>query len=348
MAWLVSVGLPVDVAHEACPSVHMQTLTDLAEATRTICEGLDPVAQVALRGAMDPALAKALVDSLGEQVWDFVDASNQRASVILRVNTLCGDVELAEQVLAKDSIQTERCGLGGLALRVVGSANVQGSNALRRGLVEVQDEGSQLLAELVRPTGRVVDYCAGAGGKTLALAAMAPDARLLALDVRRKALDELRKRARRAEARGITVGLLQEFELPPFVRPWLGAADRVLVDAPCSGTGTLRRHPERRLSLGADALNELRALQLRIIHVAARLVAPGGELIYGTCSVLNQENDDIVSAFLRADSAFSLVPTAALIGDQRAAQIGDGQVLRLTPHEHGTDGFFGAVLRRRV
>ena len=183
-----------------------------------------------------------------------------------------------------------------------------------------------MLAELCGPvSGTVIDYCAGAGGKTLAIAAVSPNANFIACDTRAKALRQLEKRARRA---GLAALKLHTFEPE---NPLQAQALTVFVDAPCSGLGTLRRHPELRLRLDAKTLRKVPALQATILQQASQHVLPGGRLIYGTCSILQQENQDIVQQFLVQNSNFKTIPESEL---------------SMAPHSHNTDGFYGIILHR--
>jgi 16S rRNA (cytosine967-C5)-methyltransferase len=213
------------------------------------------------------------------------------------------------------------------------------------------DEGSQLVAEVTAPPprGRVLDACAGAGGNTLALAArLGGRGRVLALDVDARRPAELRRRARRAGASNVTTRRIRDGRLPPEVDSAGGPRgfDRVLVDAPCSGLGTLRRNPEARWRLSERELDAFPARQLELLATHAPRVAPGGRLIYATCSVLPSENDAVVEAFLGEHTDFAPVALKELLGRTRAETLGDGTWLRLLPQVHGTDGFTAAVLRR--
>jgi 16S rRNA (cytosine967-C5)-methyltransferase len=200
------------------------------------------------------------------------------------------------------------------------------------------------------PRGAVLDACAGAGGKTLALGArLANRGRLIALDVSERKLEELKERARRAGLTNVQALLADDFfarrekeggALPLF--------DRVLCDAPCSGLGVLRRHPETRWRLQPAELDELPRTQRAILERYAPLVAPGGRLIYATCTVTAAENDEVVDPFLAAHPSFEEAPAKEILGSERALAIGDGRRLRLLPHLHDTDGFFAAVMRRRA
>lgn len=217
---------------------------------------------------------------------------------------------------------------------------------LKTGAIEIQDEGSQLVAQLVdaKPKDRVVDFCAGAGGKTLALAAqMQNKGHLIACDINETRLKRCAERLRRAGLHNVETRVLSS-ETDRWIKRHKGGFDRVLVDAPCSGTGTWRRNPDARWRAPDLGLEALVALQARILTSAARLVKPGGRLVYATCSVLSEENEAQLAAFLAAHPAFRLVPL------QEAAPhlpgLAQADHLSLTPAGHETDGFFAAVLAR--
>jgi 16S rRNA (cytosine967-C5)-methyltransferase len=217
---------------------------------------------------------------------------------------------------------------------------------LKTGEVEIQDEGSQLVAALVdaRPGDRVVDFCAGAGGKTLALAAqMMNRGHLVACDVNEARLKRCAERMRRAGLHNAEMRVLSS-ETDRWIKRHKGGFDRVLVDAPCSGTGTWRRNPDARWRAPDLGLEGMVALQGRILASAARLVKPGGRLVYATCSILDEENEAQVAAFLAASPEFRLVPVADAVPG--IAGLGGGGHLSLTPAQHQTDGFFAAVLQR--
>ena len=219
---------------------------------------------------------------------------------------------------------------------------------LKSGEVEIQDEGSQLVAMLVdaRPGERVVDFCAGAGGKTLAIAAqMHNKGHVIACDVNEGRLERSSERFRRAGFHNVETRLLSS-ETDRWVKRHKLGFDRVLVDAPCSGTGTWRRNPDARWRpLGeGQGLDNLVPLQARILASAARLVKPGGRLVYATCSMLGEENEEQVAAFLGVNPAFHAVPLR-----EAAPQLSNSahpDYLSLTPARHDTDGFFAAVLQR--
>ncbi len=216
------------------------------------------------------------------------------------------------------------------------------------GALEVQDEGSQVLAYLVAPRRgeMVADFCAGAGGKTLALAMLMHGAgRVYAMDVSDKRLRELAPRAARAGVSNVHPIVLSG-EGDVRARRLAGKLDRVLVDAPCSGFGTLRRNPDLKWRHAESAIAELAAKQARILAAAARLVKPGGRLVYATCSILPEENEVVADAFAAAHPEFDALACSALLAAQRIP-LEAGERLRLWPHVHGTDGFFAAAWQRR-
>ncbi|HVZ70973.1 MAG TPA: RsmB/NOP family class I SAM-dependent RNA methyltransferase [Polyangia bacterium] len=278
------------------------------------------------------------------------DAMNRRAPMALRVNTARISRDALVARLAEEHVVAKPTPLAPAGLVLETRVNAFGLSAFQEGLFEVMDEGSQLVAEVVAPPpgGRVVDACAGAGGKTLAIgASMANKGRLLALDTDGKKLEELRRRARRAGLTNVAARAVEgegAASLPAEAKR--GAWDRVLVDAPCSGLGTLRRNPEARWRLTPAAVKSFPARQLALLVTYAPLVAEGGRLIYATCSVVEDENEGVVSRFLAERDDFVRVPVKEIWGKERAAAVGDELSLRLLPNVHDTDGFFAAVLRR--
>jgi len=295
-----------------------------------------------------------LVPALRERFGDALDAEMYALSVPaptdLRVNALKGDRAQAADVLAASGIKTAPTPLSPLGLRVEGRRNILAHDAFKSGLVEVQDEGSQLAALLVgaRPGLRVCDFCAGAGGKSLAMAAaMENKGHIVACDVSGPRLDSAGKRLRRAGVHNVERRHL-EGERDGWVKRQAGAFDRVLIDAPCSGTGTWRRNPDARWTLTEPDVADLRALQSRILASAARLVKPGGRLVYVTCSLLPDENERQADAFA-ASSGLVPLPIADVWREAIGTGCpGSGPWLALSPARHGTDGFFVAVFERRA
>jgi 16S rRNA (cytosine967-C5)-methyltransferase len=275
-------------------------------------------------------------------------AMNGRAPLCVRVNGVKASREELLARLADESVAAHPTELSPMGIVFDTRVNAFGLRAFQEGLYEVMDEGSQLVAEAVAPPqrGRVADACAGAGGKTLALAALLEgQGRILALDSSGKKLEELRRRARRAALSNVAAREVKGPQLPAEAKP--GAWDRVLVDAPCSGLGTLRRNPEARWRLTPRVVDALPSRQLALLVTYAPLVAPGGRLVYATCTVLPEENERVVERFLAERPDFSPMPLKEIWGQERAARLGDGMHLKVYPHTHDTDGFFAAVLRRR-
>jgi 16S rRNA (cytosine967-C5)-methyltransferase len=275
-------------------------------------------------------------------------AMNTRAPLAVRANTArISRDELAAR-LAEEHVTAHPTPRSPVGLVFETRVNAFALSAFKEGLFEVMDEGSQLVAELVAPPpgGRVADACAGAGGKTLAIgAALAGKGRVLALDTDGAKLEELRRRARRAgltnvEARRIKDDRADLAKLP------VGGFDRVLLDVPCSGLGTLRRNPEARWRLTQAAVDSFPARQLALAIAYAPLTAVGGRLIYATCTVTRRENEAVVERFLAERDDFVPVPVKEIWGRERAQGLGDGMTMRLSPDRHDTDGFFAAVLRR--
>ncbi len=266
----------------------------------------------------------------------------------VRVNTLKGTREEAIESLARENIRAEPALLSPLGLVFKQRADIAKLDAFTSGLIEVQDEGSQIIAMLadVRPGMQVLDFCAGAGGKTLALAAaMENKGHLVAADTHAKRLQRARVRLKRAGAENAERVLLTGEENDPWLRKNAGKFERVLVDAPCTGTGSWRRNPDARASITLEELGRLTELQAKLLVRARRLVKPGGMLIYSTCSVLLEENDDITDAFLRNHPEARPVDLATIFESKSAAPWpGDGPTrLQLTPALHGTDGFYAAA-----
>jgi 16S rRNA (cytosine967-C5)-methyltransferase len=319
----------------------------LAEPDRLIDAIVDPGVRLGVEHSQPDWLVQRLVGELGvDETNELLAAMNSRAPLTARANRLKTTPEALVERLRADGVDARPSSLAPDALLLDTHQNAYGLTAFRDGLFEIQDAGSQLICELVAPPrrGTIIDACAGAGGKTLALAArLHNQGRIVALDISNRKLTELRERARRAgvtNTRALTV--TPDGALPDVAQP----SDRVLVDAPCSGIGVLRRNPEARWRLQPRDLDELPSVQRQILDRYAPLVRPGGRLIYATCTVLRAENDAIVDEFLAAHDGFVEMPAKEILGAERAAQMGDGTRLRLWPHRHDTDGFFAAVLRR--
>ena len=296
-------------------------------------------------------LAPGLQRRFGADMDREMAAMQGRAGVDLRVNVLKTTAEKAAAKLAEGGMATTPGTLAPDALRLDDRRSLANHPLYQSGVIEIQDEGSQLVALLcaAQPGQQVVDYCAGAGGKSLALAAgMNNKGQIFAFDNNPRRLRPLRERLQRAGARNIQVHALADAAAIAALGNLKGKVDRLLLDVPCTGSGAWRRNPESKWRLTPEQLAQYAATQDDILNRAAPLVAPGGRLIYATCSILVDENEDRVDAFLAAHADFDVMPIAQVWDDVlESACPCDDPYLRLTPAQHGTDGFFVAVLQRK-
>lgn len=331
---------------------------------RQLAEGLSPrdaewVAQ--LKGRPDPVLSLAeqadLPDWLVERLLGMMDeprllelahALNQPAPLDLRVNTLKAERDAVLARFERDGMAAQPCPYAPQGVRLVGKPSLAKHPLFLDGSVEVQDEGSQLLGHLLQPKRgeMVVDFCAGAGGKTLLLGAlMRSTGRLYAFDVADKRLAKLKPRLARSGLSNVHPVVIAH-ENDTHVKRLAGKCDRVLVDAPCSGLGTLRRNPDLKWRQTPQSIVELAVKQASILAAAARLLKPGGRLVYATCSLLPEENEAIVDAFLAAHPSFVRRSAEAALATQGIHIALPGDDLHLLPQAYGTDGFYAAVLER--
>lgn len=306
-----------------------------------------------LRHNLPDWLANPLKESLGAEFWPLVDELSRPAPLDLRVNTLKARREDVQRALAEAGIEATPTPHSPWGLRIAGKPVLNKLPLFTDGWVEVQDEGSQLLALLTdaKRGEMVVDFCAGAGGKTLALgAAMRNTGRLYAFDVSGHRLEQLKPRLARSGLSNVHPAQIAH-ERDDRVKRLAGKIDRVLVDAPCSGLGTLRRNPDLKWRQSPQALAELQAKQTAILASAARLLKEGGRLVYATCSLLPAENEAVAEAFTAAEGGrFEPVPVRELLQAAHvdgAEALVSGPYLRLWPHRHHTDGFFAAAWIRR-
>jgi 16S rRNA (cytosine967-C5)-methyltransferase len=301
-------------------------------------------------------LVEPLKAQLGAGFWPLVESLNAGAGLDLRVNDFKARRADIQKALAQNGIKATPTPFSPWGLRIQGKPALNKHEAFVRGDFEVQDEGSQLLALLLdaKRGEMVVDFCAGAGGKTLAIgAAMRSTGRLYAFDTSAHRLDALKPRLARSGLSNVHPAALAH-ELDDRVKRLAGKIDRVLVDAPCSGLGTLRRNPDLKWRQGLQAIEEMAAKQTAILDSAARMVKSGGRLVYATCSVLPQENEVIAQMFSAAHPEFTPLPVASLLENlkvpQAATLCAGGEsgtdYLRLWPHVHATDGFFAAVWQK--
>jgi len=304
---------------------------------------------LALRANLPAWLLEKLIARDGEAATlELAEALNRQAPLDLRVNALKAKREEVIAELATAPILCDPTPFAPLGIRVLKKPALQNLPLFKDGSIEVQDEGSQLLAQIVgaKRGEMVVDFCAGAGGKTLALgAAMRNTGRLYALDVSEKRLAKLKPRLARSGLSNVHPVLIAH-ENDAKVKRLAGKIDRVLVDAPCSGLGTLRRNPDMKWRQTPDSIVELNAKQTAILSSASRLVKPGGRLVYATCSLLDDENEAIADQFLTTHEDFVLVPMKDVLAEQKVA-LEMGDYLKLMPHIHQTDGFFAAVYERK-
>lgn len=302
-----------------------------------------------LKANLPAWLFQKLGDAYGEeQVQQMARVLNSPAPLDLRVNVIKVSREEAITELAKVPLQCEIPPYAPTALRIYKKPALQNLPIFKSGGIEVQDEGSQVLAQLLgaRRGEMVVDFCAGAGGKTLALGAiMRNTGRLYAFDISEKRLAKLKPRLARSGLSNVHPTVIAH-ENDAKVKRLAGKIDRVLVDAPCSGLGTLRRNPDVKWRVQPEAIAELNEKQLSILSGAARLVKPGGRLVYATCSILSEENEAIAEQFLATHPAFQLVPVAKVLEEQRIP-LEMENYLKMLPQVHNTDGFFAAVFERR-
>ncbi|MGZ3183049.1 MAG: RsmB/NOP family class I SAM-dependent RNA methyltransferase [Telluria sp.] len=334
-------------------TVGVDAIAGLADEEREFATSVLQVDRALLppqkRSNMPSWLYDKLVAQYGQEEAEVLaDALNKPAPLDLRVNALKAAREDVIAELAKAPIAAEATPYSPLGLRVLKKPALQNLPLFKEGAIEVQDEGSQVLAQIVgaKRGEMVVDFCAGAGGKTLALgAAMRNTGRLYAFDVSEKRLAKLKPRLARSGLSNVhPVQIAHEKDVK--IKRLAGKVDRVLVDAPCSGLGTLRRNPDVKWRQPPEVVEEMHAKQVAILDGAARLLKGGGRLVYATCSLLDEENDRVVEEFLASHPDFALVPMPQVLAEQKIA-LDTGDYLKLLPHRHQTDGFFAAVLERK-
>jgi 16S rRNA (cytosine967-C5)-methyltransferase len=305
-------------------------------------------------------ISKAMQADLPEWLWDklvvqygeeealtIARSMHQPASLDLRVNLVKATREDVVAKFASENTVVSPTPYAPNGLRMPQKMTISRHVLFTDGKIEVQDEGSQLLAQLVAPRRgeMVADFCAGAGGKSLAMGAlMRNSGRIYAFDVSEKRLQNLGKRLKRSGLSNLHSQLITS-EADPKLKRLNGKFDRVLVDAPCSGLGTLRRNPDLKWRQKPQDVLELSVKQTNILARAAKLLKPGGRLVYATCSLLQDENEVIAESFLKAHPDFVLVPAGPIL-QQQQINLDTGPYLKLLPHMHQTDGFFAAVFEK--
>jgi 16S rRNA (cytosine967-C5)-methyltransferase len=349
-AGLLDGLLELAVARELAPELDWQRFRQTDDSLLARSRGVE---KVALLGSLPDFLAELLSHEYGDEAASLAASLSEPAPRALRVNALRADVQEATARLAREGARTEPGRWGARALVLTGAFNPFVTRAFHDGLFELQDEGSQLACELVAPPprGLVVDACAGAGGKSLALAAaLEGRGKVVSLDVDAQKLSELRRRAKRAGAANVqALHIAESGDFPEEVAALSGKAERLLVDAPCSGTGVLRRNPEARARLTPAALQRLVETQRAIVERALPLLAPGGRLVFVTCSLLRAEGEALLGGVAEAHPELTPVNLAEIYDRAYVERFRRGapHELRLLPHLHGTDGFFVGVLRKK-
>jgi len=347
-------GRPVDQVVQACGHPHgpgSPSEAEHAALSKTVCDDTEAPAQGDFPDWLEPSLVRAFGADLTVQTA----ALSERAPVDLRVNGLKADRAKVSRALARFKLVETPWSPWGLRIAAPQAErrypNVETEAAHGKGWFEVQDEGSQVAA-LLAGAGRglqVLDLCAGAGGKSLAFAsAMENKGQVWAYDADRGRLRKIFDRLKRAGARNVQV---LEAGNEQAVQALDGRMDVVFIDAPCTGTGTWRRRPDAKWRLTAQALERRQSEQRDVLRTGAPLTKPGGRLVYVTCSLLPEENQDQVSAFLRDHPNYRLVPYQSALSEAAAASqpatcSEDALTLTMTPHSHGTDGFYIAVMER--
>src|SRR5512140_835919 len=304
---------------------------------------------LAVRCDLPDWLLARLQRQYGEQELLALAHSLQKSAPLdLRVNLLKAEREAVLARLAADGLGAQATPYSPVGVRLEGKPQINRHALFVEGAIEIQDEGSQLLCQLLAPRRgeMVADFCAGAGGKTLALGAlMRSSGRLYAFDISERRLAGLKPRLARSGLSNVHPQWIAS-ESDARLKRLAGKMDRVLVDAPCTGLGTLRRNPDLKWRQDEQTLAQYRAKQEVILAAAARLVKPGGLVLYATCSLLDEENANVVEGFLATHEQFELRPASAALAQQRIA-LDTGEYLRLAPHLHGTDGFFAALLAKK-
>ncbi len=294
-----------------------------------------------------------LQESFGDNLDAAMLSMSEQAPTDLRVNTLKTNREKLLGQLQKEGFDCSTTPLSPIGIRLTRRAPIFTSKYFKEGHFEVQDEGSQAIALLVdaKPSHRVIDFCAGAGGKTLGIAAsMENKGRILAWDTSKKRLDQINLRLRRAGVHNVQTHVL-ESEHDAFIKRHKATADRVLIDVPCSGSGTWRRNPDLKWRFTQKDLDEVRAIQQEILLSAARLVKISGRLIYATCSIFKDENEKQIETFLNTNNNFKVVCAKKIWDKESPADYGDDKesytpYFCVNPHKDGVDGFFAAILER--
>jgi 16S rRNA (cytosine967-C5)-methyltransferase len=318
---------------------------------KTLSDGLsipqnDVAEQIGIEHSYPDWMVRRLLYEYGHEETEKICKSlNEPAPLTLRVNLLKTTIEQCQEELKKQEIESTRTAISPYGLQITKRINVFSLKSFQDGYFEVQDEGSQILPLLIdpKPTAKVLDACAGAGGKTLGFAAIMKNrGEIFATDTNGYRLKELKKRSRRAGAFNIRpLEVASVGDLPEKFRDYF---DVVFVDAPCSGLGTIRRNPGMKWTVTEETVQEVSAKQAEILRQCAPFVKPEGMLVYATCTLLRQENEDVVNQFVGANPNFGFANADPMLAKLGLKQASSGNFIKLVPHIHGTDGFFCAVM----
>jgi 16S rRNA (cytosine967-C5)-methyltransferase len=308
----------------------------------------DDITRLGVQYSFPDWMVRTFIEQFGATEAESLCRSlNEQAPITLRVNTLKTNVDDCQGALQKKGVETTRTKLSPLGLNVSKRFNVFSLEIFQEGFFEVQDEGSQLLPLLIdpKPTAKLLDACAGAGGKTLELSAIMKNrGEIFAADVNEFRLKELHKRAKRADVSNVRIKKIDGLE--DLAADYTGNFDIVLVDAPCSGLGTIRRNPGMKWKVTEETVRELSQKQSHILESCANLVKPGGKLVYATCTLLREENEDVIERFLSSHVDFTPLDPAQRASTLNLTDAISGNFIKLLPHRQGTDGFFFATMQK--
>lgn len=349
-AYLLHAG--THSAEELCslmPEQIHDALRNLERHRGDFTGGGTSAGEIALTHSFPEWMVESWIMRLGvEETQQLCKALNEPAPITVRVNTIKATVVECRSALKREGIETEPTRLSPLGLTLRRRINVFQLDAFRNGFFEVQDEGSQILALLIdpKPSAKVVDACAGAGGKTLALGALMKNRGVIyALDVHTTRLEELKKRLKRSGVDTVRVKPVDGMTLSEDMH---GVADIVLVDVPCSGLGTLRRNPGMKWTVTPDVVAEISRKQSRLLELYSGCLKEKGVLVYATCTTMPEENEQVVEAFLASHTEFELESPGSRLARYGIASIAGEKYFQLLPHQHNTDGFFAAVMKKVV
>jgi 16S rRNA (cytosine967-C5)-methyltransferase len=355
LAYLLAIEqrTPIEVA-DLEPAVksgklkpHLESILKSLSTPQSV-QSADAVERIGEEYSYPDWMVRRFLDQFGEQETLLLCQSlNEQAPLTLRANTLKSTVEECQESLKKEGVTTERTKLSPSGLVVPKRINIFQLQAFRDGLFEVQDEGSQLLPYLLdpKPTAKVLDACAGAGGKTLELSAIMKNrGEIVAADVHSFRLDQLRKRTQRAGVSNVRIRLVQD--VADIGEQYVDYFDVVLVDAPCSGIGTLRRNPGMKWMVTEETVREVSEKQLHILEACVPFVKAGGRIAYATCTLFREENETVVETFLSKHRDFVLDDPPLSRTKFDISPYAVGKYIKFSPHRDGTDGFFIAVMRK--